>query len=97
MPGKERACCQSNIIISEQPFSADIYPNPTHSSFRIKTSLRNKGLMIVTISDVQGKIIRKYNISGDSMPNMGEDLIPGVYYVEIQTGIDKVIRKLVRL
>ncbi len=53
--------------------------------------------MSVTISDVQGKIIRKYNISGDSISTMGEDLIPGVYYVEIQTGISKVIRKLVKL
>ena len=95
--GRGKEMSPDNNITGNDRFTAEVYPNPTHSSFRIKTSFKNKGVMRVIISDVQGKIIRKYNISRDSMPDMGEDLIPGIYYIEIQTGREKVIRKLVKL
>jgi hypothetical protein len=76
-----------------------MYPNPTSGSFNLSITNANFSQLIITIVDVQGKVVYSAaeNNAGtefNKVINL-ENLAKGVYYVKLNTGADIKIEKLI--
>ena len=61
------------------------YPNPFHGSGSIGNVIDSKSIYSVTIKDLNGKVIEQTQVGGDSN-KIGENLMPGMYLLEVFDG-----------
>lgn len=73
-----------------------IYPNPSNSTFTINTSIHSGETMHLNVYDVTGRIVHSQNILSEKT-EIGADLSKGVYHVEIISGGESAIYKIVKL
>ena len=82
-----------NSIIEEQDFS--IYPNPI-SERSVLTNVNNKHITSVTFYDILGNTIyREENINVKQINIKEEEFNTGIYFVEIISGENKIIKKII--
>lgn len=77
-----------------------LYPNPTFDTFNIEFNNIGNNETIIEVYDLRGRLIQKNNFSSTS-PNFREELSisnfeAGVYFVSIQNGKDKVVKKIIK-
>ncbi|MCU0372962.1 MAG: T9SS type A sorting domain-containing protein [Ignavibacteria bacterium] len=89
----------SGIIISEFRLYEN-YPNPFNASTVIRFSLQKRGMTRLNIYDITGRLITRL-IDGITEPGensvafSAENLASGIYFVELISGADKSVRKIV--
>jgi hypothetical protein len=73
-----------------QPMSVNVYPNPTTSSYTmyVKIPLASK-IIKARVMDIQGRMIKEFTFNSDQTISFGNELISGIYMVELREG-DKV-------
>jgi len=94
---------QNNQIISFE--LAQNYPNPFSSSTAISYKLHSPSEVEVTIYDVLGREIKKYNVGvqlpgvhgvvWDGKNNLGERVAMGIYFYRIQAGGETQVKKMI--
>ena len=76
-----------------------IVPNPTHGKTQINFQVEKLGKYDFTVFDLQGKIIYHDNRSSDAnsieINYNSTDLVPGSYYVHINTGQALLVKKMI--
>lgn len=84
---------QLNSILKEQDFS--IYPNPI-SERSVLTNINNKEIISITFYDILGNIIyREENMDLRQINIKEEKFNTGIYFVEITSGENKIIKKII--
>tara|TARA_B110000459_G_C16516663_1_gene450582 strand:- start:194 stop:883 length:690 start_codon:yes stop_codon:yes gene_type:complete len=84
---------QLNSILKEQDFS--IYPNPI-SERSVLTNINNKEIISITFYDILGNIIyREENMDLRQINIKEEEFNTGIYFVEITSGENKIIKKII--
>ena len=73
-------------------YAIRIYPNPVADVLNIESTVV---IDKITIYDVNGRRINTLKNNNDSTINVG-DLSNGVYFLEIQSGINKMIRRFIK-
>jgi hypothetical protein len=75
---------------SEEPgtttMSVSAFPNPSQSTFNLQVNSKNDQEVVVNVIDLQGRLV----VSMITPPNqnlvVGNDLVPGIYQVEVKQG-----------
>ena len=84
---------QLNSILKGQDFS--IYPNPI-SERSVLTNINNKEIISITFYDILGNIIyREENMDLRQINIKEEEFNTGIYFVEITSGENKIIKKII--
>jgi hypothetical protein len=70
-----------------QPMSVNVYPNPTTSSYTmyVKIPLASK-IIKARVMDIQGRMIKEFTFNSDQTISFGNELISGIYMVELREG-----------
>jgi hypothetical protein len=73
-----------------------VYPNPAHRQFVAEINMDDKKDVHVEITDISGKVINETTYRGMAGTNvipvdMGTEQ-PGIYFVVITNGIDRVVK-----
>jgi|GEM_PF-1309403 len=76
----------TNMTKSDEIQAIELYPNPSKSSFHIRTSVPSD----IEITNVEGKILKTY--SHVSELEFGDDLKPGVYFARIRNQAYKFVK-----
>lgn len=87
----------TNILSTDEVIllnGVKIYPNPTKNILHIE--IKNDNLQSFQLTDIQGRIIKQENISGNSYKLNLEDLPQAVYILEITFGNSKQSVKVVK-
>lgn len=89
----------SDLVASEQVMIR-AYPNPFNNQSAIEYSLENAGNVILSVYDVQGRIVVNladgWRPAGDYRVTFeGKDLPSGVYFVKLQTRMETRMQKMV--
>ncbi len=111
LPGAAMSGCDSTVTtnltvdqcIGIQTYSfgngINIYPNPTNGMFNIAISNANFKELIITVVDVQGRLIYNTidkNIAPDYNKQINiEELAKGIYYIKLNNGTEVKVQKLV--
>ena len=72
-----------------------IYPNPTTDKLTIQTSATDKSN--VEISDLSGKVIGQYSISGTDNTINVSDLSTGSYFIKVSNNQSNTVKKFVKI
>jgi hypothetical protein len=86
--------------LSRETLNILVFPNPNNGNFNIKYYLKDTKNVSLSISDVNGKIIEKMNLTNQVI---GENIYSpkienwgtGIYFLTIQTSYETVTRKIV--
>jgi hypothetical protein len=89
-------------IASEMNQSFNVFPNPINKNPTIEFYIENETPIIITVSDIHGKVIAKNLISN---PQTGKnriswntnELAPGVYFIKLNTGNQSMTRKIIKI
>ncbi len=80
--------------------STNIYPNPVENELNISTQLNVDQLIDVEIFDLSGRLIKQFNLEGLSGENTflinTQDLVSGIYFIEISSLESSTSFKLVK-
>ena len=75
-----------NSLVKSEALS--IYPNPAGDFVKIKLPETNQAISSAQLSDLSGRIIRTINFPNSSLSECKlsvDDLVPGIYFVDIKT------------
>ncbi|MFO0357537.1 MAG: T9SS type A sorting domain-containing protein [Sphingobacteriaceae bacterium] len=71
-----------------------IYPNPNSGKFAINTE-GAIGLHTVIISDISGREIALISVKGEKNISVSEDLLPGIYFVQLKADKGTTVKKII--
>jgi hypothetical protein len=84
--------------LSTEDFFANnlkIYPNPTKDIINLSTSTTL--INTVSVTDLNGRIVKSFNLSGISQTELNvSDLTSGMYFVSVETDLGKGTTKIVK-
>ena len=72
------------------PFTVNVAPNPSTYQFTLKFNNTSNENMKLSVTDVSGRVIeQKQSIPANSTLQLGHGYHPGIYFVEIIQGTQK--------
>ncbi len=92
------AVTEVGVGITENDFAQNLhlYPNPTNGNFSIDLGGINKEDVMVSISDLNGKLIRSEKFSGGQSLNLSLEEPAGIYLLMIQSRDNKAVLRLIK-
>jgi hypothetical protein len=88
----------ATVTASTDDFFANnlkIYPNPTKDIINLSSSTTL--INTVTVTDLNGRIVKSFNLSGISQTELNvSDLTSGMYFVSVETDLGKGTTKIVK-
>jgi len=63
-----------------------VYPNPTTSQFNVQVKSTGTEETVIRVLDLTGRFIKSVKVSSNSNVNLGSDLKPGSYMLEVRQG-----------
>ena len=75
----------------------NIAPNPSRENFKLKVISPNKETINVKLLDLQGRELKKLNLSAGQLFIFGSELKPGTYILEVNQGKTRHTEKLMKL
>ncbi|RYY17900.1 MAG: T9SS type A sorting domain-containing protein, partial [Chitinophagaceae bacterium] len=77
-------------LVKEKPVKpeiADVFPNPSHSQFKLYLSLNTPGKADITLFTESGKLLYRNNVPGSGIYDIdASNYKPGLYLMKIQQG-----------
>ena len=95
----ELADANEESLFDEEPLSAlsfNVYPNPTNEYINIRTSNKSDDYTL-GLYDMSGKLISTKTLSGSNERFDLSGNLPGTYYLAIQSKIDQLIYKVIKI
>ncbi|HCF62868.1 MAG TPA: hypothetical protein DEU93_00790, partial [Chitinophagaceae bacterium] len=80
-----------------QPFTVRVSPNPTAGMFQIHVEALSKEKIQARILNIHGMVVEQFNIVPGLNKQAGGTLKTGVYFLEVQQGMHREVKKLIRL
>lgn len=85
------------VGISEESISSKIkiYPNPNRGNFKIEINSQIK-IVSIELMDINGRIIKKLEVTGENNYNINFDAVSGIYFLNILSDKEKVTFKIIK-
>jgi hypothetical protein len=77
---------KNQLSTGSQDLDVKIYPNPFTTDFNLVVNSIGREKLMIKISDVQGRVIKKMELNPFETIKFGNDLKAGVYMVEVKEG-----------
>lgn len=89
---------EKGLVEADSSFAAgiSIYPNPVKDRLVINLDRKIEGIKVIRLIDATGRTISSQQISGYNTSISFTGLANGIYYVQINQGKKRVIRKVVK-
>jgi hypothetical protein len=84
----------SNQVVEKM--SANVFPNPTVSDFKLQVITAGKELISVRVLDMQGRALKTFTVSPYATIRFGNELKAGSYLIEILQGKQKTTKQLLK-
>ena len=84
-------------LSKDEHFNINIYPNPTAALFNLKVNSQRVEKISITIYDLQGRLMQRLMVNPNELNQLGRELMPGNYFIEIKQGVNSKIERLIKL
>ena len=74
------------VVKMEESMSVSVFPNPSKSYFNLQVITSGKEIATARILEIQGRLIKSLVITPNQIVNMGSELKPGAYFIEVTQG-----------
>ena len=72
--------------LANEGMDVTVYPNPTNADFNLKVITASKEKIQVKISDLQGRLLKRFTVMPYQTVQIGNELLAGVYMIEVRQG-----------
>ncbi len=69
-----------------EAMSVRVFPNPTTSNFNMQVITAENEQIGVRVMDAQGRVLRTLRVEANETVNIGSELKPGSYFIEVRQG-----------
>ena len=101
------ACGGTNLVTAapvektiEEPIEklrVSVRPNPSHDYFALDIKSRGLGAVTIRVTDAVGRVVSNWShLSSNSTWYIGQHYRPGIYFVQVRQGKEKLILKLIK-
>ncbi|HNP54502.1 MAG TPA: T9SS type A sorting domain-containing protein, partial [Ferruginibacter sp.] len=94
--GLQNAPAKGNSVLSANSLQVAVYPNPSEVTFNVTVNTVGSDRITVKISDVQGRVLQQLQLMPNALKQLGADLKPGTYFLEITQGNNRQVQKLIK-
>jgi hypothetical protein len=84
-PNKSKSA-EINQAENNQPFMAKVWPNPSNTGFNLEVYSSSDEMIGLSVFDISGRLISKFETSEKEYIRFGEGLKPGMYQVTVRQG-----------
>jgi len=77
-------------------FTAQIMPNPTENLFNLLIKGSTQEEVDITVFDITGREVQRIRKGANNLVRFGENLVKGIYIIEIRQGKSKVVLRGVK-
>ncbi|MRG45309.1 T9SS type A sorting domain-containing protein [Chitinophaga sp. SYP-B3965] len=77
-------------------FSTEVFPNPSSSGFNVRMTSSSQAAATLIIVDNAGSVIYSRRINAGTYYQVGQDLKPGLYYINVSQGGQSKTMKVVK-
>lgn len=77
---------ESNNVFVDEKNIAVVYPNPSNTSFSIMAKSSQASSVGISIMNMQGRCLKKITTTTNRNIQFGEELLPGVYFIQFEFG-----------
>jgi len=74
------------VNIPAEAMSVKVFPNPSTTNFNVQVITAGKEEITVRVLDVQGRFIKSVKVAAGKTMNIGSELKPGAYFIEVRQG-----------
>lgn len=96
---KLSACQEVMSKSALEDFDLSVFPNPSSSFFNLDLGKLHsiKGLVEMKVTDVLGRVLYANRVNAGEVIQLGNELKPGTYMIEIKQGTFRKVSKIVKL
>jgi hypothetical protein len=94
--GLTSALTGKNTLTSTEDWNATVFPNPSTKSFQLQLKSNEKQSATVFVRDANGRTLKQYSIGGYESLQFGNELLPGVYWIEVGQGRRKKVMRVLK-
>jgi len=88
----------TQVAREESNFGVKLYPNPSATTFKLEIpGTDGSAGTDLRIINVHGRTVKVLSMASGSTIQFGNDLRPGIYFVEVLQGINKKVLKIIKL
>jgi hypothetical protein len=95
-PAKNQKSSISDESIENMPFTTSVWPNPSTNSFNLEVKSTSDEKVILTVFDLNGRLLSNLNTNSNQTIPFGKDLKAGTYLVLVRQGNDSNTIKVVK-
>jgi hypothetical protein len=77
-------------------FNCKVLPNPASDYFNIQIESASNATIELSLLDISGRLITKWNTAKEKTTRFGEQLKPGVYIMKVQQGPQQQFTRLIK-
>jgi len=97
-PGFSYAKAETNIENNlNQSLDINVFPNPSSNYFNVKAVSGNQENIFVRVLDLQGRIVKELNMKSNEVKQVGDNLKPGNYILQVVQGNKTKTTKLMKI
>jgi hypothetical protein len=91
---KTEANIENNL---SQTLDVNVFPNPSSNYFNVKAISGNQESIFVRVFDLQGRIVKELNMKSNEVKQVGDNLKPGNYILQMVQGNKTKTTKLMKI
>jgi hypothetical protein len=80
-----------------QTLDVSVFPNPSSNYFNVKAVSGNQERIFVRVLDLQGRIVKELNMKSNEVKQVGDNLKPGNYILQLVQGNKTKTTKLIKI
>jgi hypothetical protein len=85
-----------NTLTSNEDWNATVFPNPSTTSFHLQLKSAEKQSASIFVRDASGRTLKQYSMGSYESLQFGNELLPGVYWIEVGQGRRKKVVRVVK-
>ncbi len=85
------------ITIAAEVFTLKAWPNPSRQEFTLDITGSSLEKVHIRVTNNYGQVIERMTTTSNQIISLGENLQPGVYYVDVRQGETRKLVKLIKL
>ncbi len=88
---------ENEVMVPSTSLEVFIYPNPTGNRLTVEWNKETKGKVTLTLVSVEGRVVKsETNYPANRKLSIDvADLVSGVYFIEVQSGSSRMVRKVI--
>ncbi|WP_029278757.1 DUF7594 domain-containing protein, partial [Pedobacter borealis] len=87
----------NTVILPSEALKVKAWPNPSTSAFKVHVEGPSKEIVYYKVYNIAQQLVKEAKTDAHDQLNFGDELVPGMYLIEIKQGTQRNVVKVIKL